>query len=69
MELLQERYKERTRHTELLKLKKKNTELATITKQLEDKVKSLEKVIESTYRILMFNMEKLGGEISCKITF
>lgn len=49
MEMTMERSVERNRHTELLKLKKKNTELASITKQLEDKVKNLEKVTFNTY--------------------
>ncbi|XP_018019910.1 GRIP and coiled-coil domain-containing protein 2 [Hyalella azteca] len=43
MELSCERSVDRTRQQELLKLKRKNTELASMTKQLEDKVRNLEK--------------------------
>ena len=41
---LELRDKERTRKIELQRLKKKNHELATITRKLEEKVKTLEKV-------------------------
>ncbi|KAF2343857.1 hypothetical protein FHG87_025387, partial [Trinorchestia longiramus] len=43
MDLTCERSVDHTRQHELLKLKRKNTELASMTKQLEDKVRNLEK--------------------------